>query len=144
MDAHIEPIPLQDISDKETPRSWWDAAWFSRGVEPGAPGVSFVYGHLDSTTGTALFWNLHDLVPGNRIVIYYHQHGPVTFQVIKSRTYWDSQVPLRFIATPTAAHLMVLMTCSGTFFPGTGYDHRLMVFTKQIAPLTHSSSSVHH
>jgi hypothetical protein len=131
--ASIEAVPLQSISDKETPRSWWDAAWFSRGVEPGAPGVALVYAHLDSTTGPALFWNLHNLVPRNRVTIFYHHHRSITFEVVKLRTYWDSQVPLKFIGTANVNHLMVLMTCAGTYYPGTGYDHRLIVYTKQIA-----------
>ncbi|HZT96163.1 MAG TPA: sortase [Chloroflexota bacterium] len=132
VNAPVEDIALTSVADEHTPRSWWDAAWWDRGPLPGAPGVAFMYGHLDSTTGTALFWYLHTLVPGDRITVEYFHHRPVTFAVAFSRYYWDSQVPLGYLGSKSKDHILVLMTCAGTW-TGSSYDHRLMVFAHQVA-----------
>ncbi len=120
VNAAVEPIALTSVADKETPRSWWDAAWWDRGPLPGAPGVAWMYGHLDSTTGTALFWYLHTLVPGNRITVTYFHHKSVTFEVVYKRYYWDADVPLSYFGSRSRNHILVIMTCAGTFYPELG------------------------
>lgn len=132
INASVESIALSNVHQQEAPYSWWDVAWFSRGPLPGAPGVAFMFGHLDSTTGIAVFWYLHNLVPGDRITVTYHRHRPVIFEVIDSQVYWDAQVPMSFLLSPNRYHLLAIMTCAGIFHPGPGYDHRLIVLAKEV------------
>lgn len=130
--SHVESLGLSNPSAVHAPYKWWDVAWWNRGPRPGSAGISLIFGHLDSTTGIAVFWYLKNLVRGNIITVVYPHNRRVYFRVVDEREYWDSQFPLRYLLSRNRAHLLALVTCMGVFHRGPGYDHRYVVLAQQV------------
>ncbi len=45
------------------------AGWYDEGPPPGEPGPATITGHVDSTTGPAVFWRLTDLRLGDDVIV---------------------------------------------------------------------------
>ena len=131
--ANIEAIALKRPTDYKAPYKWEDVAWFSQGPRPGDVGHANIFGHLDSTCCPAVFWHLGSLAKGDVVAITYRNGKTLRFRVLWHATYWNQQMPLKFMYGPAKDRGMILMTCAGAFhLDGTGYDHKLIVYTQLI------------
>jgi len=50
----------------EVPGDWERAGWYRRGPRPGQVGPAVILGHVDSTSGPAVFFRLDELAPATR------------------------------------------------------------------------------
>jgi sortase A len=117
----------------DVPKLPSDVAWFDKGYRPGEAGSAVIAGHLDSTTDRAVFWDLHLMKPGDKVMLAYDDGSQLTFEVTGSEAYPYNQAPLQRIFGPSTAALLNLVTCNGTFDRGArNYDKRLVVYTKQV------------
>jgi sortase A len=133
--APLESVRLTGKHDEEAPFKWDDAAWYSRGTRPGAPGRAFIFGHLDSTCCPAVFWSIRDLIPGSVIQISYRDGRALTFHVVWQHTYLNNDIPMNWIFGRAKQRGLVLYTCAGIFHTdGTGYDHKLIVYARLVMP----------
>jgi len=134
VNASVEHVGTTPSGAMEAPRRWADVAWFQPGYAPGVPGNAVIAGHLDSTTASAVFWNLHRLVPGNRVVVQRTSGAEVNFVVTGSSAYRFDRVPLAVLFGPSSVPHLNLITCDGVFDRGTeNYSERLVVYTKEVA-----------
>lgn len=129
--ASFEYTTLHGAWDWDIPHTWWTTAWYDRGPKPGEPGHALVFGHLDSTCCPALFWNLHDLQPGDIVRVAYRSGHPVEFRVVWSQVYWNDR-SVDWVYKRARDRSMLLITCTGIFYPGRGYDRRLIVYTRLV------------
>lgn len=105
------------------------AGWYTGSVTPGKAGPAILAGHVDSTTGTSVFFNIKSLRPGDKIMV-----TEADGMVVKFTTQWVQTAPKD--AFPTAAvygdtpdPTLRLITCGGEFDPSTGhYDSNVIVY----------------
>ncbi|HEX8917170.1 MAG TPA: class F sortase, partial [Chloroflexota bacterium] len=133
--ASVESLAFRNPADLSAPYKWSDVAWYDLGPRPGDQGIATVFGHLDSTCCPAVFWNLGTLVPGDVVRVAYPGNRTISFRVMWKQTYVNNALPVRWMFSRSAQRGMTLVTCAGTFHhDGTGYDHKLLVYTRMILP----------
>jgi LPXTG-site transpeptidase (sortase) family protein len=103
---------------------WWDGS----AAVGDAFGSTVIAGHVDSATGgVGYFARLLSIKKGERVTVRAGAHR-LTYRVASVRS-----VSQDALATTSAAfdqkgeHRLVLITCTGTFRPGRGYDKNLVV-----------------
>jgi LPXTG-site transpeptidase (sortase) family protein len=87
-------------------------------------------GHVDYyDVGTAVFWRLRDLGPGDEVEVHLSEgDGVVTYRVTEVDSYDAGTAPVDAIIGPTTDDVLTLITCDGSFNPSMReYDHRLVV-----------------
>jgi hypothetical protein len=135
VNAPVEDVNMRDPKDAHAPFKWGDVAWHFTGPRPGEAGHAAIFGHLDSYCCPAVFYHLRYLVPGDKIWVMYPNKQPVIFKVIWLHDYLNTQVPLKWMFAVKGQRALILATCSGDFHrDGTGYDHKLVVFSRLILP----------
>ena len=130
--APVERVGVTADGAMDVPKEWNDVGWFEKGFRPGERGSAVIAGHLDSPTDRAVFWDLHQLKAGDKVLVKADDGSQRTFQVVGSEVYAFNQAPLDRIFGPSDAPMLNLVTCNGTFDRGSkNYDKRLVVFTKE-------------
>jgi hypothetical protein len=133
--ATVEALKFSTTSDVHAPYKWGDVAWYNRGPRPGDRGRATIFGHLDSTCCPAVFWQLHSLRAGDVVQVTYKNGKTLRFRVMWQGTYLNARMPVKFMFGRTTQHGLTLITCAGIFHrDGTGYDHKLVVYTRLILP----------
>ena len=133
VDAPVEYVGLTPDGAMGTPDGWWNVAWYRLGPRPGEPGNAVLAGHLDSTAGPAVFWDLERLNPGDIVSVIDDRGQTIHFRVTRTQVYYTDDAPLNEIFGPAQGSHLNLITCDGSFDPAAGvYDRRLVVFTDRI------------
>jgi sortase A len=133
VDADIEHVGYTDDGRMDVPENWEDVAWFQYGFFPGAPGNSVMAGHLDSTTGPAVFAYLHQMEVGDQIHVTGDDGETLTFQVTEVESVLAEEAPLDRVFGPSDTPKLNLITCEGHFDESIeDYDHRLIVYTELV------------
>lgn len=92
------------------------AAWFENSPTPGQPGPSIIEGHVDSTEGPSIFFELGAVKTGDRIVVRRADARVLTFEVNAVRDYLKVKFPTTVVYGGSAHELSVptlrLITCS--------------------------------
>lgn len=133
--APVEALKFNTTSDVHAPYKWGDVAWYNRGPRPGEGGRATIFGHLDSTCCPAVFWQLHSLRSGDVVQVNYKTGKLLKFRVMWQGTYTNAHMPLKFMFGRSREHGLTLITCAGIFHrDGTGYDHKLVVYTRLLLP----------
>jgi hypothetical protein len=128
----IEPVGLH-AGAMDVPTNVWHVGWYHLGPRPGAVGNAVIDGHLDSTTGPAIFLTLHNLRVGDRIYVMDRAGIERTFVVTEMHSYPLAGAPLARIFGPTSGRHLNLITCSGTWQAWEHlYDQRLVVYTRLV------------
>jgi len=133
--ADVEHVALQSVADFKAPYKWGDVAWYDRGPKPGDLGRATIFGHLDSTCCPAVFYLLKDLRTGDTVQVQYKTGKALTFRVMWQATYPNDHLPISFLFGRVSERGLSLVTCAGVFhYDGTGYDHKLIVYARQVLP----------
>ncbi|MDQ3856267.1 MAG: sortase [Chloroflexota bacterium] len=118
----------------DVPKKWEDVAWYKPGYVPGEPGNAVLAGHLDSTTGPAVFWRLNDLQIGDTVSLVNKDNNTLRFKVRKKEIYFNDNAPLIDIFGPAKTPRLNLITCDGVFDRSKKeYDRKLVVFTELVS-----------
>ncbi len=117
----------------DVPTDWHHVGWFNLGPRPGESGSAVIAGHLDSSTGPAVFWDLKKLRIGDDVSIITGSGTTQTFRVTRTAVYTTKTAPLtELFGTASGAHLN-LITCAGSWDKAQGkYDERLAVYTEKV------------
>ncbi len=110
---------------------WWDGS-----ASAGDPfGSTVIAGHVDSAMeGLGYFVRLLKIEKGDRVTVSGDGHRQA-YRVVSI-----TSVAKKALATTNSAfdqrgeHRLVLITCTGAFVPGRGYDSNLVVVGKPIGP----------
>lgn len=129
VDAPLIPLGRASDGTLEVPKDWQVAGWFAGGPFPGEPGPAVVVGHVDSTSGPAVFYRLRELRRGDVIVVGAEGRGRSRFRVVSSEWFAKSAFPTRRVYGPVSGPALRLVTCGGLFDESTGhYLDNLVVF----------------
>jgi LPXTG-site transpeptidase (sortase) family protein len=114
VDAPLEALTLDDAGQLAAPVRYPDAGWYAAGTLPGDVGPAVIAGHVDSTSGPAVFYRLGQLRPGDLVEV---ERGPdwVRFRVVAVERYPKERFPTDRVYGPTPDPQLRLITCSGRF-----------------------------
>ncbi|MGI8492862.1 MAG: class F sortase, partial [Acidimicrobiales bacterium] len=111
-----------------------EAAWYDLGPAPGQPGAAVIVGHVDSTTGPAVFYRLPTLRPGDGVEVTEADCATVRFLVTSVEQYPKNAFPSQRVYGATAGPELRLVTCGGTFDRATGhYLSNIVVYASRAA-----------
>ncbi|MGY0007909.1 class F sortase, partial [Micromonospora sp. I033] len=103
--------------------------WYDRGAVPGDPGRAIIVGHVDTKSGPAVFYRLHDLKPGDRIEVTRSDRSVVTFKVDTVEYFDKANLPADRVYGDSGPAELRLITCGGEWVGGrTGYQDNVIAF----------------
>ncbi|WP_432828989.1 class F sortase [Dactylosporangium sp. CA-092794] len=114
VDTPLEDLEMGGSGALASPKEYGEAGWFAGGTVPGDPGPAVLAGHVDSKTGPAVFYRLHELKPGDTVSVL-RGSGWLTFRVTASEHYAKAQFPSAKVYGPTPVPELRLITCGGSF-----------------------------
>ncbi len=133
VDAAVEQVGQTSDGSMDVPKNFDNTAWYDLGARPGEQGNAVVAGHVDSTSGKAVFWDLGKLVSGDQIVVVGDDSVERTFVVTASEAYTRADVPLdRVFGAATDTHLNLITCDSRSAFDRTRgeYAGNLVVYAR--------------
>lgn len=108
-------------------------AWFKSGTKPGAPGNAVIDGHVDDLVSPAVFYNLHKLEKGDKVLVTGEDGTTLTFEVYDKKVFPRQDAPLKDIFGFTYMSALNLITCTGEYNPDTTERaERLVVYSKLV------------
>jgi hypothetical protein len=111
---------------------WQVAGWYRLGPRPGEPGSAVILGHVDSTSGPAVFYRLRELRRGDEILVGRADGSSVRFVVDRIRQYPKKWFPTDEVYYPTLKPELRLVTCGGQFdFRSRHYKSNVIVFATE-------------
>jgi hypothetical protein len=119
--ARIVSLGLNPDRTLEVPEDFDDAGWWTGGARPGERGPAVIAGHVDSTSGPAVFFRLGELHPGDAIVVLRRDGTLARFAVQRLERYPKSNFPTARVYSPTRRPTLRLITCGGAFDGSTGH-----------------------
>jgi LPXTG-site transpeptidase (sortase) family protein len=127
VDAQVEPVGLDSQGRMATPSQADRVAWYKLGSTPGDVGDAVIAGHLDWTSGPAVFWYLSKVRAGDEITIVRADGTRAKFVTDATKTVpYDRSTDSLFAENGTPS--LTLITCAGTWDRQRGtYLQRLAV-----------------
>jgi LPXTG-site transpeptidase (sortase) family protein len=117
----VVPLGLNDDGTLEVPDDFGATGWYERGPEPGEAGPAVITGHVDSTTGPAVFYRLRELQSGDEIAVHRADHTTVRFVVERIEEWPKASFPTDRVYGRTRGSVLRLVTCSGEFDESIGH-----------------------
>jgi sortase (surface protein transpeptidase) len=131
--THLIRLGLQKDGTVEVPTDPALAGWFQRGPPPGAKGSSVILGHVDSTSGPAVFYRLRELQPGDRLAVRLDDGTTVSFRVHSIATYANEDFPAKKVYGRTGRAELNLVTCGGAYDSANGgYQSNVVVNARPV------------
>ena len=115
-----------------TPDNIYETGWYDGSSLPGQSGAMFIYGHVSSWKANGIFYNLKNLVAGDKVDITKGDNTILTYRVVSSKVYPYNNVNMAQVLAPVNPNTpgLNLMTCTGEIIKGTSqFNERLVVFT---------------
>lgn len=132
--SRLERLGLDGDGAIETPQAWQSAGWYRRSTRPGQQGAAVILGHVDSTTGPAVFYRLRDVQPGARVRVRRADGSVAVFEIDRLEQHRKTRFPSAEVYFPTAEPTLRLVTCGGAFDRERGsYRDNLVVFATLVA-----------
>jgi sortase (surface protein transpeptidase) len=98
----------------EVPR-YEEAGWYEGGARPGENGPAVIAAHVDSKTGPAVFYRLHELLVGDPVTVTRRDGTTARFVVDRLERYAKDSFPTERVYGPTPGPSLRLITCGGAF-----------------------------
>ncbi|HYF05793.1 MAG TPA: class F sortase [Patescibacteria group bacterium] len=129
-------VPLGLTADKklEVPGKPEQVGWYIHRAKPGDIGPAVVVGHLDTQAGKpAVFAKLHQVKPGDAIMVARSDGSEAVFEVESVQEYTQDTFPTEQVYGPINYAGLRLVTCSGVYNKDLRhYSHNLIVFAKLV------------
>jgi sortase (surface protein transpeptidase) len=133
VDANIIDLGLNDDGSLEVPTDYAETGWYTGRPAPGEVGPSVVVGHVDSTTGPAVFFRLRELKAGDLIAIDRSDGLVAWFKTRKVALVDKDEFPTKKVYGATDEPVLRLITCGGDFDRSAGsYVGNLIVYADHL------------
>ncbi|TWJ27622.1 class F sortase [Micromonospora sagamiensis] len=110
-----------------------EAAWYDQGPTPGQYGPAVVVGHVDTSTGPAVFHDLKRLRSGDRIEVDRADRSVAVFEVDAVERFDKERLPVDEVFGDFSRPSLRLITCGGRWVGGaTGYADNVVVFASLV------------
>jgi len=121
VDAEVGAVGKALDGTVEVPEDWSDVGWYDHGARPGDPGPAVLLGHVDSTSGPAVFAGLPQAGPGTVIEVVGDDGSVRRFQVDRLQSFPKTRFPTEAVYLPGLEPELRLVTCGGRFDRTTGH-----------------------
>jgi Sortase domain len=115
VNTDLVPLGLNPDGTMQVPTKWEQAGWYARGPRPGEDGPAVIAGHVDSTSGPAVFFRLHDLRAGDEVSVTRADHSVVRFVINRLEQFPKAAFPTAEVFGATPGPTLRLITCTGAF-----------------------------
>ncbi len=128
VDASVEKVGVDTQGNIGIPSDPNDVAWYRLGPLPGDPGNAIIDGHLDWTSGPAVFSHLPQLQPKDQVTVVRRDGSRLNFLVTRRRVFRANQRPPADMWATSGPSRISLITCTGPWDRGRQqYQERLVV-----------------
>lgn len=114
MPLGLNPDGTVQVPPVSTPMQ---AGWYADGAAPGQDGPAVLLGHVDGDHQAGIFYRLHELTPGARVMVTRADGSVLTFVVTKIDKVSKNAFPTAAVYGPTKDPQLRLITCGGSFDP---------------------------
>lgn len=115
VDAAIEQLGVDSDQHLEVPSDPAAAGWYQESSAPGAAGAAVLAGHVTWAQEPAVFFDLGDLRPGQRVYIRREDGRTAIFAITKIEQYAKDEFPTAQVYQPVDRPVLRLITCGGQF-----------------------------
>lgn len=134
LDSPLMSLGLQADGTMQVPKGGFPAGWYTGGPTPGELGPGVIAGHVDMN-GPGVFYRLHELRPGDRVVVTRQDGSKPVFRVTRLALFPKDQFPTRLVYGNTNRSVLRLITCGGSFNSRTGhYEDNIIAFADLVGP----------
>ena len=131
VDSRLIDLGLQPDGSIQVPGSTAVAGWYDRGPRPGQPGPAVILGHVDSTRGPGIFFDLYRVRAGTLIEVDRTDGSTASFRVTKVSRVAKTRFPTDLVYAPTLDPTLRLVTCGGSFDQARGsYRDNIIAFAE--------------
>ncbi|MBM0235301.1 class F sortase [Micromonospora sp. STR1_7] len=110
-----------------------EAGWYDQGPTPGQYGPAVIVGHVDTTSGPAVFHQLRELRSGDRIEVTRTDRSVAVFEVDSVERFDKGRLPVDEVYGDFSRPSLRLITCGGRWVGGeTGYSDNVVVFASLV------------
>ncbi|MGC1213401.1 MAG: class F sortase [Micromonospora sp.] len=110
-----------------------EVGWYDQGPTPGQYGPAVLVGHVDTTTGPAVFHDLRSLDDGDRVEVTREDRSVAVFEVTEVQRYGKERLPVNEVYGDFSRPNLRLITCGGRWVGGeTGYADNLVVYASLV------------
>lgn len=133
VDADIVPLGLRPNRQLDVPANPWRVGWYIHSSKPGDVGSAILVGHLDSTTGPAVFYRLRELQPGDVIELREENGVSAYFKMTSAESYQQDAFPTQQVYGKIDYPGLRLITCDGWFDRSQArYSNNLVIYARKI------------
>ena len=134
VDSKLMDLGLRADGTMEVPPSGFSAGWFTGAPTPGELGPAVIAGHVD-WNGPGVFYDLHNLKPGDRVTVTRKDGSKPVFRVTRVEQFPKDQFPTTLVYGNIDHAGLRLITCGGSFNRATGhYEDNIVAFADLVAP----------
>lgn len=134
VDSRLMDLGLQDDGTMEVPPSGFPAGWYDGAPTPGELGPAIIAGHVD-WKGPGVFYNLHNLLPGDRVTVTRKDGSTPVFRVTRVEQFPKNRFPTKTVYGNIDHAGLRLITCGGTFNSQSGhYEDNIVAFADLVSP----------
>lgn len=133
IDRQLVPLGVLGDGSLEAPRRPADPGWWQDGPPPGTGGNAVIVGHLDSTTGPAVFYGLASLNSGDKVMVTRGDGSIARFRVRGVEQVPVTKFPAERVYRRSGPAGLVLLTCGGVYDRSAGrYVDNVLVFASPV------------
>lgn len=115
VDTALDRLVRLPDGSLSTPARWEVPGWYAGGPRPGEVGPAVIAGHVDSTSGPAVFFGLRRLRPGASVDVVTRGGRTLHFVVADVRRVPKNRFPTALVYGPQPVPVLRLVTCTGDF-----------------------------
>ncbi len=104
------------------------AGWYRDGAAPGQRGTAIIAGHVDNTSGPAVFYDLGALHRGDRIEILREDGRTAVYQLYAIEVHDRKDFPDDRVYRQAADAQLRVITCGGAYSEEHGYDGNVVAY----------------
>ena len=129
VETAVIPVGVDDDGQVKIPQNIDRVGWYKFGAKPGTGiGSSVIVGHRDGRNyGKGAFYNLGTLKPGDSIAITTESGEELNYRVTGRESIVKKELPVRELFRESGQEVLTLISCSGNYVPGVGYDQNVIV-----------------
>lgn len=134
VDTTLMDLGLRSDGTMEVPPGGFPAGWYTGGPTPGELGPAVIAGHVD-LKGPGVFHRLHQIQPGNKIIVTRKDGTRPVFRVTRISVFRKDEFPTKLVYGNIDQSVLRLITCGGSFNRQSGhYEDNIVAFADLVAP----------
>lgn len=131
----LSSLGLNTDGTAQVPTNVQQPGWYRLGPSPGEIGSAVILGHVDSSQGPGVFFNLRSLATGDVVDVMLADGITAQFKVTAVAMYPKATFPDEAVYASDGSSALKLVTCGGTFDTATGHYLSNLVVSASLTAL---------